>query len=215
MKKFKLLAVAVVAGLLGLTAQAASTGYASVSLKVTGTFQTNSTDKGSTTTYHVIKVKITNKEMLKMIATEFVTNFPSGFPSGSKLVVDAFWGGNFSVLDKTNGVLLANANFNPAASDLYSFSMSYNNWVYTGKSTSSTTTYNYNTIGDLSFENGDDSLDFAIYGFANVNDKYPANGDYDQSYDLNGADDAYFGGGVDSSGVSTGSVKGSGNALFY
>ncbi len=207
MKKFKLLAVATVAGLLGLTAQAASTGYIPVNIKVTGTFQTNNTTSGSTTKYNVIKVKITTKEMLKYVATEFDTTFPSG----SKLVIDAFWGGDFSVLDKNGNVLLANASSNSEVDDNYSLYTDYDNYVYTGKDTDSSTTYKYSTIGYLYFENGNDSLDFEIYGLAKVNDSYPSGGGYNQSFKLTGADDAYFG----SNGVASGSMNGSGKDLNY
>src|ERR1700690_1134166 len=77
MNKYKLLVAVAVAGLLGLSARATISGYELVKIKGTILVQTNDTVKGSTTKYNVTKVKVVNKDVLKLIQMEFGTNYPS------------------------------------------------------------------------------------------------------------------------------------------
>ena len=209
MKKIKLLAAVAAAGLFVLTANAASTGYENVTVKATLTFQATNTGSGSITKYNVTKVKVTNKELLNQIAT----NFNQTFPAGAKLVVDSFWNGNFSVLAKDGSVLLANASSSTNSFELYT---DYDNYIYTGSDNSDNSTYteNYTAIGYLYFQNGDDSFDFEIYGATSLKDSVDKNGNYNQSFKLSGADDAYDGSlGSNSDGVASGKVSGSGKNL--
>jgi hypothetical protein len=199
MKKIKLLVAVAIAGLLGLSARATVvSGYELVTVKGTILVQTNDTlSKNS-----VEKLKITNKDVLKLIAAEFSTNFPAG----AQLAVDYFWEGDFYVLDK-NGNEILYASYNEGVIDDYSLYLEYQNYVDSGSDTASKETDNYTTIGEFYYEDATDANYFDIYGLTTVKDTYKSSSD-SESFNMTGlAGDGYFAG-YDA--VVSGTVKGSG-----
>ena len=75
MNKYKLLVAVAVAGLFGLSARASISGFDSVNIKCTILMQTNDTyPNANTTKFNVTKMKVTNKDILNLIAPEFATN---------------------------------------------------------------------------------------------------------------------------------------------
>jgi hypothetical protein len=200
-----LVAVAI-AGLLGLSARAvAVSGYELVTVKGTILVQTNDTlSKNS-----VEKFKITNKEILKLIAAEYVTNFPSGFPAGAQLAVDYFFDGEFYVLDKNGTVLLANAGASQGG-DSYDLYLYYDNYVYTGSDTASKTTYNYTTIGEFYYQDASGINNFDVYGLTTVKETYKTSSG-SESFKMTGlAGDGFIDG---NNAVVSGTVKGSGKNI--
>jgi hypothetical protein len=207
MKKIKLLVAVAIAGLLGLSARAAVSGYDLVTVKGTVLAQTNDTynSKDTVTYYNVAKFKVTNKTILNLIAMEYVTNFPSGFPAGAQLAVDYFFNGEFYVLDKNGNILLANAGA-PAGADDYSLYFEYGNYVDSGSDTASKETDNYTTIGEFYYEDATDANYFDIYGLTTVKDIYGTKDS--ESFNMTGmAGDGYIN---DTEVVVSGTVKGSG-----
>jgi hypothetical protein len=207
MKKIKLLVAVAIAGLLGLSARAAVSGYDLVTVKGTVLAQTNDTynSKDTVTYYNVAKFKVTNKTILNLIAMEYVTNFPSGFPAGAQLAVDYFFNGEFYVLDKNGNILLANAGVSAGADD-YSLYFEYATYVDSGSDTASKETDNYTTIGEFYYEDATDANYFDIYGLTTVKDIYGTKDS--ESFNMTGmAGDGYIN---DTEVVVSGTVKGSG-----
>jgi hypothetical protein len=201
MKKFKLLSAIAMAGLLGLTARAAApVNFDLVNVQLTALFQTNNTESSS----KIVKVKIVNKDVLNLIASEF-TNTAGITASGSKLAVDSFFDGTFAVLDKTNGVILADAS-NPTNIDSYDLSIGQDgNSVDAFKNTSSKDTDNIITPGFFEFSSGDDSVSGDIFGPATVKQTFTDAKD-SESFKLTGTEDVNLN---ENSGVLTGTVSGS------
>jgi hypothetical protein len=200
MKRSQLLVAVAVAGLLGMSARASlPDGYSSIKIKLTALMQAPSTSTSSSVKYNTTKVKITNKEVLNLIATEFSTSLGDG----SQLVLNNFWSGDFSVLNKDGAVIIGNASSNEDSWELYT---DYDNYVDTGKSTSSSTKYSYTAIGYLYWQDGAGYNYFEVYGEASVDDSYKSSGTK-QSFKLNGADNGQWNG---DSAVVSGSVSGSG-----
>ncbi len=201
MKKIKLLVAVAIAGLLGLSTRAAVSGYDLVTVKATILAQTNNTASGSTTKYNVVKFKVTSKDVLKLIAAEFSTNFPAG----AQLAVDNFFAGDFYVLDK-NGNEILYASYNEGVTDDYSLFFAYQNYVDSGSDTASKETDNYTTIGEFYYEDATDANYFDIYGLTTVKDTYSTKDS--ESFKMTGlAGDGYFAG-YDV--VVSGTVNGSG-----
>ena len=207
MKKIKLLVAVAIAGLLGLSARAAVSGYDLVTVKGTVLAQTNDThnSKDTVTYFNVAKFKITNKDILKLIAMEYVTNFPSGFPAGAQLAVDYFWAGDFYVLDK-NGNEILYASYNEGVTDDYSLYLEYQNYVDSGSDTASKETDNYTTIGEFYYEDATDANYFDVYGLTTVKDIYSTKDS--ESFNMTGlAGNGYI---SDAEVVVSGTIKGSG-----
>ena len=201
MKKIKLLVAVAIAGLLGLSARAAVSGYDLVTVKATILAQTNETVSGSTTKYNVAKFKVTSKDVLKLIAAEFSTNFPAG----AQLAVDYFFNGEFYVLDKNGNILLANAGA-PAGADDYSLYFEYGNYVDSGSDTASKETDNYTTIGEFYYEDATDANYFDVFGLTTVKDIYSTKDS--ESFNMTGlAGNGYI---SDAEVVVSGTIKGSG-----
>jgi hypothetical protein len=200
MKRMQLVVAVAVAGLLGMSARASlPDGYSSVKIKLTALMQAPNTSTSSSTKYNITKVKVTNKEMLNLIATEFATSLGDG----SQLVLNYFWSGTFSVLNKDGAVILSNVSSNEDSWELYT---DYDNYVYTGKSSSSSTTYNYETIGWFYWQDGADYNYLEVYGQASVDDSYKSSGTK-ESFKLSGSDNGQWNG---DSAVVSGTVSGSG-----
>jgi hypothetical protein len=200
MKRSQLLVAIAVAGLLGMSARASlPDGYSSVKIKLTALMQAPDTTTSSSTKYNITKVKITNKEMLNLIATEFGASFGDGV----QLVLNNFWSGTFSVLNKDGAVILSNVSSNEDSWELYT---DYDNYVYTGKSSSSSTKYSYTTIGWLYWQDGSAYNYFEVYGEASVDDSYKDSGTK-ESFKLTGSDNGQW---MGDSAVVSGTVSGSG-----
>ena len=200
MKRNQLLVAVAVAGLLGMSARASlPDGYSSVKIKLTALMQAPTTSTSSSIKYNTTKVKITNKEMLNLVATEFGVTLGSG----SQLVLNNFWDGTFSVLNKDGAVLIGNASSNEDEWELYTDT---DNYVYTGKETSSSTTYNYDAIGYLYWQDGAAFNYFEVYGETTIADSYKSSGTK-ESFKLNGADDGQW---MGDDAVVSGTVSGSG-----
>jgi hypothetical protein len=222
MNKYKLLVAVAVAGLFGLSARASISGFDSVNIKCTILMQTNDTyPNANTTKFNVTKMKVTNKDILNLIAPEFATNSPSpytnfpfsppalnGFPPGSKLVVDNFFDGEFYVVSGTNVIL----HVQTGPEDLFVLYLEYSNNVYTGSDTASKETKNYTTIGEFKYVDGTDANNFDVYGLTTVKDTFKASGE-SESFKMTGlAGDGSFGG---TNAVVSGTVKGSGKNNMY
>ena len=207
MKKFKLLSAIAMAGLLGLSARAAiPVDYSSVNFKLTVLFQTNNTTSGSTTKYHVDKIKITNKDVLTQVTNEFGT-----LPPGAQLVVYyGFYDGQFAVADKTGAIILANASSSIVDTN---YVLSINDTgpdIYTGEDKSGNYVFDITTTGEFLYVNAADTAELDILGQASVKDKYPSTGNSPESFKLSGADNndnSFFGG---NSVFVSGTVSGSG-----
>jgi hypothetical protein len=206
MKRIQLVVAVAVAGLLGMSARASlPDGYSSVKIKLTALMQAPNTSTSSSTKYNTTKVKVTNKEMLNLIATEFATSLGDG----SQLVLNNFWSGTFSVLNKDGAVILSNVSSNEDSWELYT---SYDNYVYTGKSTSSSTKYSYDMIGYFYWQDGADVNYLEIYGATTVDDSYKSSGTK-ESFKITGSDDGEW---MGDSVVVSGTVSGSGkNNVIY
>jgi hypothetical protein len=208
MNKYKLLVAVAVAGLLGVSARASISGYESVKIKGTILVQTNSTTSGSTTKYNVTKVKVVNKDVLKLIEAEFGTNYPSAGTNGAQLVIDYFFNGAFYVLDK-NGNEILSASHNGFVSDDYELYLDYDNYVYTGSDTSSKETYNYVTTGEFFYRDATDANSFDVYGPTTVKETYATHDS--ESFKMNAlVGDGTFG---ENDAVVMGTVSGSGKNL--
>jgi hypothetical protein len=170
MNKYKLLVAVAVAGFLGMSARASISGYDLVNIKSVVLMQTNETTSGSTTKYNVTKVKVTNKDVLKLIEMEFGTNFPSAGTNGL-LAIDYFFDGSFYVLDK-NGNEILYASGNDFVEDDYELYLDYDNYVYTGSDSPSKETYNYVTTGEFYYEDATDANYFEVYGPTFVKETY-------------------------------------------
>jgi hypothetical protein len=208
MKKFKLLSAIAMAGLLGLSARAAlPSGFSSVSIKLTVLLQTNNTAVHSTTKFNVTKLKVTNKDVLQVVANEFTGTFPGAVvPTGAQLVLagDGFFGGTFSVLAKDGAVLLANASSN---TNEYELQISNNNNdIYTGGDTSTAETFTIVTAADFFWQDATAANFLEIFGPATVKDTFKASGD-PESFKFSGAEDGFLGG---RDAIVTGSVAGKG-----
>jgi hypothetical protein len=202
MKRSQILVAVAVAGLLGMSARASlPDGYSSVKIKLTALMQAPTTTTTSSAKYNITKVKITNKEMLNLIATEYDVSLGDG----SQLVLNNIWSGYFSVLNKDGAVLIGNASYTPFESN-WELRMFIDNYVYTGKSSSSSTKYSYDAITDLSWTDGDDFNYFDVYGETTIDDSYKSSGSK-ESFKLNGADNGQW---MGDSAVVSGTVSGSG-----
>jgi hypothetical protein len=205
MKKFKLLSAIAMAGLLGLSARAATpVPFDLVSVHLAALFQTNNSD----TTSKIVKVKIVNKDILKLIASEF-TNSAAAITNGSaKLAVDSFFDGVFAVLDKTNGVIVADASDNPSTNiDDYDLSIGEEgNSVDASKETDSKETDNLITPGFFEFSSGNDSISGDIFGATIVKESFTDAKD-SESFKLTGTEDVDING---NDGVLTGTISGVG-----
>lgn len=200
MKKFKILSAVAVAGLLGLSVRAAApVNYNIVNVKLTVLIQTNleSSDK-------IIKIKLTTKDLLGAIADEFPSNAAAITASGAKLAVDDFFDGEFAVLNKTNGIVLADASTSTNADD-YELNFDYDKYVYDYSSSGSKETYNYVTVADFNYENATGTSFVNLKGSAAVNYKYATKDT--ESFSFFGAGDGEFN---SNTAVVTGTAKGAG-----
>jgi hypothetical protein len=168
MNKFKILAAVAVAGIVGMSIQAAPAGYCSANIKATVLSQNDSvvTTNGTTITAKITteKVKITNKDILGLIADEF-----GSLPDGAQLVTYGY-GSDFVVLDKDGNVLISDASSSVTSYRLY---VDSDNYVVAGKASSSPTQMTQGiketVCSVLRYNNWNGSSWFMIAGVANVN----------------------------------------------
>lgn len=204
MKISKLLVAAAAAGLLGMSARASlPDGYCSAKIKLTIMVQDSAVTSSSSVKYVVSKMKATTKDLLAEIGDEFDTSIPDG----AQLVIDNFWWGDFAVLNKDGSVLLDYVSENEDSWQLWT---EVDNYVYTGKSTDSSTSYNYSAIGGLYWHAGSGSDYFWIWGETSIKDSYKDSGTK-ETYKTNGADNGQFDG---YNAVVSGSMSGSGKNVF-
>jgi len=195
MKIFKLLSAIAMAGLLGLSARAAiPVDYSTVNIKLTVLAQTNNTTSGSTTKFHVVKMKVTNKDVLNQVTNEFNTTFPAG--AQLVLFFGFFDGGNnFAVANKAGTIILANASSSTNSYQLHLRDIG--NDVFTGSSVSGgTEALNIITTGEFIWVNGNDTAELDIVGAAGVKDTFPHTGDSPESFKFAGVDNngnSFFG----------------------
>ena len=200
MKRSQLLVAIAVAGLLGMSARASlPDGYSSVKIKLTALMQAPTTTTSSSAKFNTTKVKITNKEMLNLVATEFAVTLGDG----AQLVLNNFWSGTFSVLNKDGAVIIGDASENEDSWELYT---DYDNSVYTGKENSSSTTYNYDAIGYFYWQDGAGTNYLEIYGATTVSESYKSSGTKEK-FKITGADDGEW---MGDEAVVSGTVSGSG-----
>jgi hypothetical protein len=168
MKKFKLLSAVAVAGLLGLSSvrAAAPVNYDIVTVKLTALVQTNLESSSK-----VLKIKLTTKDLLNQIAAEFPSNAAAITNSGAKLAVYSFFDGEFAVLNKTNGVVLADASESTNDDD-YDLYFETENSVDAYSESDSKEVDNYTAVAFFGYENANDSVYFDLDGSAAVHDKY-------------------------------------------
>jgi hypothetical protein len=167
MKKIKLMALIAMAGIAGFTAHASTpVPFDLVAVKLTALIQTN-LDSSS----KIIKLKITNKDILNLIATEF-TNTPAVTNSGAKLAVDSFFGETFAVLDKTNGVILDDATHSPNE-DAYELSLVGNgDHVTASNETETKENFNELVVSEFLVQNGSDSISSGLNGATVVKETF-------------------------------------------
>lgn len=162
MKKLTLLSAVAVAGLLGFSARAATpVDYDIVTVKLTVTVSTNISEDVS----KLVKIKVTTKDILAQIATRF----DETFPAGAKLAVDEFFDGEFAVLDKDNGVIIADAS---TTSDDYELYIDYDTYVYGYTDVNSKEKYDYSVESTFDFENLTGTDDADLEGTASVKETY-------------------------------------------
>ena len=208
MKKMKLLVAVAVAGLLGLSAHAApSANFSPVKIKLTALVQAPDTGT-STIKFNVTKIKITNKEVLGLVEDEY----GDSFPAGAQLVVDNFWDGLFSVLDKDGAILRADAS-NGVGDDAYELYIGeIVNRVFTGSGTDTKETFKYTMVGNFFYQDSVGQLGggdfFGVTGFTTVNDSFNFNSETSkESFKLEGAGNGRLSG---DNAVVSGKVSGSG-----
>jgi hypothetical protein len=201
--KMSQLAVAVaVAGLFGVSARASSLpdGYSSVKIKATALIQAADTTTSSSIKYSTMKVKITNKEMLNLIAS----TWDISLGDGAQLVLNNVWSGRFSVLNKDGAVIISNASsYDDSYWELYT---SVQSNVYSGKDSSSSETRKYDAIAYLYWEDEFDDNYFQIYGPSTIDGSWKSSGSK-ESFKINGGGNGYWDGDY---AVVEGSVSGKG-----
>jgi hypothetical protein len=201
--KMSQLAVAVaVAGLLGVSARASSLpdGYSSVKIKITALMQADDTTTSSSIKFSTTKVKITNKEMLNLIAS----TWDISLGDGAQLVLNNIWSGQFSVLSKDGAVIIANASsYDDSDWTLYT---TVQTRVYSGKETSSSLTENYDAIAGFYWQDEFDENYMSVYGPSTIDDSYKSSGTK-ESFKINGGGNGYW---MGDSAVVEGKVSGKG-----
>lgn len=204
MKKINQLAVVAMTGLLGLSAYAKiPDDFSTVAIKLTVVVQNANTGSGSTIKFNTTKTKVTNKDILVLVAAQFGT-----LPANAQLVLTSggFYGGHFAVLNSDGTVFLANVSTTGLADD-YDLSISdNNNNIYTGQDTATAETFNITTAGDFFFENALGTSFLEVYGPATVKNTFKDSGD-PESFKFSGVEDGLV---VGNDAIVTGSVSGKG-----
>ena len=168
---------------------------------------TNTTTNGITTV-HLKDFRVDTDDILGLINEEFGTSF--SVTNGDKLVISNAWNGTFSVLSKTNSVLLANAS---SGTGSYRLSFYVTNSVYAEKMTTNCETKYSVGEGNFVYQSGNGLDSFHLQGLTTVNDSY---------FHTNSAESFQLSGGVGTlsfsdtnepdpgSGIIDGSISGSG-----
>jgi hypothetical protein len=216
MKMSQLVVAVAVAGLLGMSARASlPDGYSSAKVKLTLLMQAADTTTSSSIKFSTMKVKVTNKEILNLIASQWGVSLGDG----AQLVLDNFWDGQFSVLSKEGAVVIGDASeygdtdWSLWTGVQYNFSAGQDASVYSGKGTDTSISYKYDAIGYFYWTDANDINNFEIYGEATINDSAKMDKGSKEKFKLSGADYGYWQG---DNAVVTGTISGSGknNVLF-
>jgi hypothetical protein len=207
MKRSQLIVAVAVAGLLGMSARASlPDGYSSIKIKLTALMQAPPTTTSSSTKFNITKVKVTNKEMLNLIATEYATTLGDG----SQLVLDNVWEGDFSVLNKDGAVLIGNASSNEDDWELFTEVESN---VYTGKGTDTSITENYDAIIWFHWNDGSDYNYIDLFGAGTIDDSGKMDKGSKEKFKMSGGDNGQW---MGSGAVISGTISGSGkNNVFF
>ena len=160
MNKFNTLKTIVALGLLafGVTTVALAQERQIASFALALNIQGPTTSSGPVDTYTVTKVKLTTKDILNLIAS----NYGTTFPSGAELVMNDY-GGSFSVYtgnpntDGTNLLNVSTSLFN-GEYKTYVYNEKYNN--ATGSETYNSTYNTYLYFNDSSFNNNGNFFDY-------------------------------------------------------
>jgi hypothetical protein len=215
MKMSQLVVAVAVAGLLGMSARASlPDGYSSAKVKLTLLMQAASTTTSSSIKFNTMKVKVTNKEILNLIASQWDVSLGDG----SQLVLDNFYDGQFSVLNKDGAVIIGDASeYGDTYWALwtgvqYNYGSDTDASVYTGKGTETSISYKYDAIGYFYWVDADDYNNFEIYGEATINDSGKAPSTSKEKFKLTGADYGQWDG---DNAVVTGTISGSGKNNVY
>jgi len=201
MKRYAFLIAVTFGGFCGTNARGAlPVGYCQVNVKLTALIQGSNVVRQAGTRYNVTRMKIITKDVLNLIGEEYNMSF-----TNAQLAVDSFGSGNFSVLDRTGHVLLANAG-QPAGEDDYRLATGVNNFTYTGTETPFGSAYNDSVIGSFSYSDAGETNYFGIYGLMTIKDVSKLSGST-ESFKLVGADNGNFNG---KDMVVSGTITGSG-----
>lgn len=178
MKKLALLAVIITLGVQGLKAETVTNapppdsklprGYTSVHVDLMILEQGATNRTAGTTRFHFKRGRITENELFDLINDEFETSFSTA--KGDQLVISNIWEGQFSVLDKDGGVLLANASLN--TNDNYHFYFNTPPPVYAGALRLNQSSLVSVTVSDLSYMSGDGTNTLYLVGLTTVDDEY-------------------------------------------
>ena len=196
------LAVAAALCLLGVKANASlPNGYESVTFKATLTLQ-NSTNK-------TMKVSMSNKDLLALIAEEFTS---ATIPSGAQLVMHGLADETFNaVLDKNNNIVIANA-----SSDGDYYELFLDPFEDTGSITANeegnSPTFDFSAPeATFTYRNGNNDFVFILTGIMTAKDNEEND---NESYSMQNAT-GYFklDAGGEEFGTITGSLSGSGKEV--
>jgi hypothetical protein len=116
---------------------------------------------GSLYTDRVLKLKVLNQDLVDLVATAYVTNFPQGFPLGARLVLVDY--NHFQVEDNVGAVLV------PDTSEFLTYTDTYaeNNYLFKGKEDTATGVRNHTFYysSTIQFNNGStNGITFTIHG---------------------------------------------------
>jgi hypothetical protein len=164
MKMIRRSVLQALAGIALLTATHLSAQSVSVTVKWTLQKQdyANSTFINGVYNDKVLKLKVTTKDILDLIAQSFPTNFPDGFPCGSSLMLVDY--SYFQVRDPYGYILLDDAWPFLTYADDYA----QTNYLYKGKEYTYSGQQNYTYIYDATiyFDNPDIGISFWFDGIA-------------------------------------------------
>ena len=197
-KKLIPLAVVAIVCLLGLNATALPTGYESANFHATLILQ------NSETPWEIKKISMSNKDLLNLIRTEFIS---TPIPSNAQLVSRGLDGGQFEIL-VGNTPLLANVS---SSTNGDNYKLQFNAYAdhWTVSEVSNKNTFNYTSdLCILSYMSGDGSQSFTLEGTTTINDNLEFDNETFKMSNASGSFNLLIGG--EGFGTMTGSFSGSG-----
>jgi hypothetical protein len=199
MKKLMPLAAAAVMGLLGMKASALPNGYESATFHATLILQ------NSETPWEIKKISMSNKDLLNLIRTEFIS---TPIPSNAQLVSRGLDGEQFEIL-VGNTVLLSNVSTNTNSGDNYKLQFNAYADRWTESEVSNKNMFDYTSdLCILSYMSGDGSQSFTLEGTTTINDNLEFDNETFKMSNASGSFNLLIGG--EGFGTMTGSFSGSG-----